>query len=138
MDATSGRLLGCPQSIMSYNFYLFLHLLGLILLLLGYGGLLARAVLDPANRSIRLLGAVVGGVGLLFLLVSGFGMQAKGDWGWPIWILLKIGVWLLLGAALAFINRKPAWNRWLWIAVALLAGLSAWLGVYGKLTPSLN
>lgn len=123
---------------MSYPFYNFLHLLGLILLLLGYGALLARAVLAPENRSVRILGAVIGGVGLLFLLVSGFGMQAKGSWGWPLWLILKTVVWVLLGAALALINRKPTWNATLWIAVVLLASLSAWLGIFGKVTDALN
>ena len=123
---------------MSYSFYNFLHLFGMILLLPGYGALLARAVLAPENRSLRLWGAVLGGIGLLLLLVAGFGMQAKGDWGWPLWILLKIAIWGLLGAALSSINRKPEWNGILWIAVIALAGLSAWLGVFGKTTPALN
>ncbi len=123
---------------MSYPFYNFLHLFGVILLLLGYGALLVRVVLQPENRSIRILGGVIAGVGLLLLLVSGFGMQAKGAWGWPLWLILKIVVWLLLGLFLSFINRMPDWNKALWVGVVVLAGLSAWLAIFGKTTEALN
>ncbi|MFP4351672.1 MAG: hypothetical protein ACLFRP_03340 [Puniceicoccaceae bacterium] len=123
---------------MSYSFYNFLHLLGLILVLPGYGALLARAVLAPENRPLRIWGAVLGGVGLLLLLVAGFGMQAKGDWGWPLWILLKIGTWGLLGASLTLIDKKPGLNWFAWIAVIGISALSAWLGIFGKTTPALN
>jgi len=123
---------------MSYNFYNFIHLFGVILLLLGYGALLARAVLAPDNKSVRFWGAIIGGIGLLFLLVAGFGMQAKGGFGWPLWILLKIVIWVLLGGALSFINKKPSWNKALWVAVIALSGMAVWLGIFGKLTPGLN
>lgn len=123
---------------MSYQFYNFLHLLGVILLLVGYGALLARVVLQPENKSVRVLGAVLGGIGLTLLLVSGFGMQAKGSWGWPLWLILKIVVWFLLGVFLSFINRMPEWNKALWAGVIVLAAVSAWLAIFGKSLEALN
>ncbi|MEM0967417.1 MAG: hypothetical protein AAGJ81_14820 [Verrucomicrobiota bacterium] len=123
---------------MSYNFYTFFHLLGLILLSLGLGALLARAVLAPENKSFRIGGAIVAGFGMIFLLVAGFGMQAKGGYGWPLWLNLKVVIWLLLGAVFTTIKRKPEWNVMLWVSVIVLTGLAAWLGVFGKLTPALQ
>jgi len=123
---------------MSAQFYLFFHLLGGFLLVLGYGALLARAVLAADNKPMRVWGSVISGIGLILLLVAGFGMQAKLGVGWPTWLILKIVIWILLGGVLALINRRADWNRMLWIAVILLAGLSAWLGVFGKLTPALQ
>jgi len=146
----SAQLVGVPEKFprllftsappcfpMSLQFYNFIHLLGLILLLLGYGALLARAVLAPDNKPYRIFGSIVGGVGLLFLLVSGFGMQAKGGFGWPDWLIMKIGVWVLLGASLSLINRKSSWSPAWWVTIILLASLAAWLGIFGKLTPAL-
>ncbi|MGE9291813.1 MAG: hypothetical protein ACQKBT_12515 [Puniceicoccales bacterium] len=123
---------------MSINFYLFLHLLGAFILILGYGALLARAVLAPDHKPLRVWGSIISGLGLLMILVGGFGMQAKMGLGWPTWLIIKIVIWLLLGAALSLINKKPALNKLLWAAVIVLAGLAAWLGVFGILTPSLQ
>ena len=123
---------------MSYNFYLFIHVLGALLLLLGYGALLVRAVLAADNKPFRIWGSVISGIGLLFLLVAGFGLQARLGIGWPTWFILKMVTWLLLGGALAFINRRPDWNKILWVAVIVLAGFAAWLGIFGKVTPALQ
>lgn len=123
---------------MSYNFYLFLHLFAALLVVLGYGALLARAILAPENKPMRVKGAILSGIGLLLLLVAGFGMQAKLGIGWPVWFIAKIVLWVLLGAALSLINKKPAWNCGLWVAIIAIVGLAAWLGVFGKTIPALQ
>jgi len=115
---------------MSYQTYNFLHLIGVVATFLGIGALLARAALAPSNRTMRVWGAVVAGIGLLLLLVAGFGMQAKGPYGWPMWMLAKIVLWVLLGGLLGLINRKPKWNALFWVAVLLVGGAAAWLGVF--------
>lgn len=115
---------------MSFQTYHFLHLIGVIATFLGIGALLARAALAPTNRTMRVWGAVVAGIGLLFLLVSGFGMQAKGGFGWPLWMLAKIILWVLLGGLLALINRKPKWHAVFWIAVFAIGFAAAWLGYF--------
>ncbi len=123
---------------MSYQFYQFIHILGAFVLVLGYGSLLARAVLAPENKSFRVWGSIISGIGLLVILVAGFGMQAKLGIGWPLWLNIKIVIWLLLGAVLSLINKKGEWNKALWLAVIVLAGLSAWLGVFGKTIAALR
>lgn len=120
------------------NLYLFMHLLGAFLLVLGYGALLARAVLNPAHRPMRIVGSAISGIGLFLIVLGGFGMKAKMHYEWPTWLIIKIAVWLLLGIALAAINRNPAWNKVMWGVVIVLAGFAAWLGVIGKNIPALQ
>ncbi len=115
---------------MSYQFYNFLHLVGMTGLLTGYGALLARAVLAPENKPIRVWGAILSGLGLVLLLVAGFGMQAKGGWGWPLWLLLKIVIWIVLGFLLSVINKRPEYNKGLWALVLALVVVVLWLGQY--------
>ncbi len=117
---------------MSLQFYNYLHLLGVILLVLGYGSLLTRAVLAPENRPFRVFGAVLGGSARALLIVSPFALHANRQWGWPLWAHLKNCNWVDLGMVLAAINRKRSWNTALWIAVFLLVAASAWLGTFGR------
>ena len=139
MGATppGGRSIGLVKGLrnrrlgrVSYQFYNFLHLVGMAGLLAGYGALLARAVLAPENKPIRVWGAVLSGLGLVLLLVAGFGMQAKGGWGWPLWLLLKIVIWIVLGFLLSVINKRPEYNKGLWALVLALVVVVLWLGQY--------
>jgi len=89
---------------MSIDFYRVLHLSGLILVSLGLGGVLLRSS-DDSGRS--KLAAVFHGVGLLAMLVAGFGLLAKRgyEFPWPAFIFVKLGIWLLLGATPALVKR---------------------------------
>lgn len=94
---------------MSYEFYKVLHLLGLILLFFGLGGLLLAAYAKvELKKQARILGFVSHGVGLLLILVSGFGMAARLGLvsGLPNWVKAKVGIWLLLGLAISVVKRR--------------------------------
>lgn len=94
---------------MTYEFYKILHLLGLILLFFSFGGLLlvsySRAEL---KKPARIMAFSTHGVGLLLILVSGFGMAARLGMvsGLPTWVKAKIGIWVLLGVAISLVKRK--------------------------------
>tara|TARA_R100000027_G_scaffold27499_1_gene19908 strand:- start:6548 stop:6871 length:324 start_codon:yes stop_codon:yes gene_type:complete len=107
-------------------------------MVMGYGALLARAVLAPDNKPMRIMGAVVSGTGLFLIILGGFGMKARLHYDWPMWLNIKIVIWLLLGAALSMVNKKPEWNKVLWIAIIVLAGFAAWLGVFGNTVQALQ
>lgn len=117
---------------MSLAFYQTLHVISVLLIYSAYGMLIARALLQSDHTGVRKLGAILSGVGLLLLLVSGFGMIAKyqgviayTDW----WVLLKIVLFLALGAMIALINRKPELGK-IWLASILFIGaLAAFLGL---------
>lgn len=94
---------------MSYQFYKILHMLGLMLTFFGFGGLLVAAYARAElKKSARIMGFITHGIGLLLILVSGFGMAARLGMiaGLPGWVQAKIGVWVLLGIGISLVKRK--------------------------------
>ena len=62
---------------MPYAVYKLLHFIGIFSIYLAYGGLIFRAALGSNNVGLRKFGGIVSGIGLLLMLVSGFGMMAN-------------------------------------------------------------
>ena len=113
---------------MPHTVYLFLHLAGVILLSLSIGGnLFARKAGE--TKPPKLVSALHG-VGLLLLIVAGFGMIARLDIGWPfpIWIWSKIAIWLLLGGFNTFSKKLSLNTSWI-LAIGLFL-VVAYLGVF--------
>ncbi|REJ86259.1 MAG: hypothetical protein DWQ36_09905 [Acidobacteria bacterium] len=119
---------------MSLSLYKVLHILGMMLAMAGLGG----AALHAANGGTKannpnrgLLGALQG-VGLLIVLISGFGMLARlGIMGQiPLWTWAKIAIWVLFGAAIVLPNRAPQYAKPLLWLLPLLAAASAYLALY--------
>ena len=109
----------------SYVTYKTLHFIGLAMVLLSLGALLSQ----PQTLSKRLL-AMVHGIGLLLLLVTGFGMLAKlGIHSIPGWVGGKLVVWLGFGGAMAVVPRwrakKPALLLWSLVGLVGLASYFA-------------
>lgn len=112
-----------------YQVYMLLHFSGILLVFFAYGSLVTRALLIRAagtntlpasSLGGRKMGAIVSGIGLLLILVSGFGMVSLLKLGWPLWVLIKIVIWVLLGALMVIVNRKPAISPLLWLATLVL------------------
>lgn len=121
-------------NIMDPFFYKFAHLIGLMMLFTGAGALLLPGSDSGARRKPALM---LHGIGLLLLLLGGFGMLAKLGKGAPavysfgaVWVWLKILVWLFFGASIVLIKRGvlrgPA--GW-WICIAAGA-IAAWAALY--------
>jgi len=111
---------------MSLPFYHIIHLIAVMALFAGVGAALGGA----DNPGVRKFGAVLRGVGLLLLLVTGFGLLAKLQLmkAMPVWVWLKLGIWLIAAVLPIFVRRKvlPATTA-VFIALALGA-TAAWLG----------
>lgn len=116
---------------MDYRFYLVMHFAGILLVFLAFGSMVARSALQPDNVAWRKFGSITSGVGMLFLLVGGFGLLAKYNWGFPGWAMIKFAIWLALGALTAIINKKPQAAKGLWWTVFVL-GFAAVLTVTFK------
>lgn len=73
--------------------------------------------------------AITHGVGLLLLLVSGFGALAKLQiHSIPLWVAAKIGLWLLLGAYMALVPRlRSRFAAALWFGLPVTMALGAYL-----------
>lgn len=119
---------------MSYSFYKLLHLVGVFLLFIGFGGLIARQISRPESfpKSWRKLFAISHGIGLALLLVAGFGLLARlgTSWPWPGWVWLKVALWLLLGAMIALIARAPKLQNYCFGLVVILGILAAYVAIY--------
>ena len=118
---------------MPIDVYRFVHLFSVFLLLMSMGGMVGAALAkQPLDPAVRRLGAISHGVAMLLLLVAGFGLLAKGGYtaGVPGFAMVKLVIWLVLGAAIVVPTRFPAYARLLWLAVPLLALVAAWLGHY--------
>jgi hypothetical protein len=107
---------------MDYTSYKIIHLIGISVLGLGVGGMMAGG----ANRKPF---AICQGVGLLVMLVSGFGLLAKLKLGYPPFAIVKTVLWLVIGM-LPLLFRKLKLPIGLSIVISLtLVGIMAWLGV---------
>jgi hypothetical protein len=103
---------------MDPNVYYVLHVGSLLL----WSGVIFRAIADPRPENKR--GAMIrGGVASLVALVAGFGLLAKLEYGFPNWILAKIGCWVGLTILVSLAYRKGKGSHvYAWLASVLLAG----------------
>lgn len=119
---------------MSYELYKVFHLFGFACLLMGLGILTAHFSIGGAGKkgSLRLLGFIAHGVGLSFLIVSGFGLLARLGYlsSMPNWVMGKLAIWLTLGGAISLTKRKPHWNILLVPAIIVLVTIAIYLAIY--------
>lgn len=118
----------------SYQLYNLLHILGIVLVFMSLGGYALHGINGGTKETngARGLLAATHGVGVLLILVAGFGMLARiqpMSAGLPGWLHPKLLVWVLIGAAPALLNRKPQWSKALWFVIPLLAAASAFFGI---------
>ena len=117
---------------MSYATYKLLHFFGIFLLISAFGARIGHAAAggEKGTHPVNGLISASHGVGLVLVLVAGFGMHAKaGIEGFPGWFLAKLGLWLVLGGLFALPYRAPAQSRLLWFAVPALAATAGWLAL---------
>ena len=112
---------------MSAETYKLIHLAGLILAFLGLGGVL----LAPRGSNRAPFPMILHGVGMLALLVAGFGMLARMEitGAWPGWIYVKVVCWLLLGV-LPVLHRKGKLPAAIgWVAAAVIGFTAAYMAI---------
>ena len=117
---------------MSLEIYKTLHLLGLMMLFLGLGGaLMANSTTVVVKTKVKVISSATHGVGLLLLIISGFGMAARLGImsGLPGWIYTIIFIWLLFGGAIVLAKRKANMTLVLTLLFCGLGFLAAYLGV---------
>lgn len=118
----------------SYQLYNLLHVLGIMLVFMALGALAFHGANGGTKDSNKVRGLVMAthGVGILLIIVAGFGMLARTRSmaaGLPGWLHPKLLIWALLAAAPAILNRKPEWGKLLWFVIPLLAATSAYFGI---------
>ena len=102
--------------------YKIIHLVGISALALGVGGMMAGG----SNRKPF---AIMQGIGLLVMLVSGFGLLAKLHLGYPHFAIVKTVLWVVIALLPMIVRRlKLPLAAAMVISLALVA-VMAWLGV---------
>lgn len=117
---------------MSYEFYKVLHLssLGFVLISTAAIGILACLGVLEENKKIKKIFSIVHGIFLALALVSGFGLLARlGMHGMPVWVILKIGIWLAFGVTPVFMKKKPSKAIGLWATSGILFAAAAFLAI---------
>ena len=108
--------------------YKTLHLVGVMLTVVALGGMAIHAANGGTrDQSLtRRLTTATHGLGLLLVLVAGFGMLVRlGGSAMGGWVLIKLVIWVVLGAAAVVPYRRPQFARVLFLIVPLLAALAA-------------
>jgi len=113
--------------------YKIIHIVGIMLVFMSLGGLclhMMNAGTKDSNK-FRKIVASTHGVGLVFILVAGFGLLAKyklslmaSAWVWP-----KLLIWFILGGLTVILYRKPSSAKILWAILPLLGMAAAVLAV---------
>ena len=115
-----------------YEAYKVIHVVGVMLLLLSLGGYLMLS----ANQSQkgRKLAAITHGISVLIVLVAGFGLLARlgffGSGGWPLWVWVKLAIWLVFAVIIVLIKRMPGLMPVLWLVIPVLGAIAAYMAVY--------
>lgn len=115
---------------MSNLTYTILHVFGMSLAFLAIGALAARALDGGGGERSRKLATASHGIGLLVILISGFGLLAKLQIGFPAWVWVKILIWLIVGALPVLIRRMPQRAAVLWFLVPVLVLIAGSLALY--------
>ena len=117
---------------MSYEFYKIMHLLGIALLLSGLVALVILKVTGVAiEGTVKKFAFITHGVGLVLILVSGFGLLAKLQLmaDFPKWAFIKLAIWLFMGGVATLIKKKGhmAWQLYTIIICVFL--IAAYVGI---------
>lgn len=120
---------------MPWMVYQILHFVGITMVLLSFGAILLHQMNHRAQPfAHKRLVMATHGVGMLLVLVAGFGLLAKKlglvGQGWPLWIWLKLSVWLAFGIGVAYVLRTPYLAKFNWFLVVVLIGAASFVAIY--------
>ena len=117
---------------LSYSVYKLMHLTGIIMTFVALGSVMSHVFTGgtKADNQWRKVAGMTHGVGLLLVLVAGFGMLARlGLSPAAGWVIAKLIIWLVLGGISAVIYKMGTKGQSLWYAVILLGVLAAYFAI---------
>jgi hypothetical protein len=109
--------------------YKAVHIVGIMMVFLSFGLMIARTTLSPEDKSFKKLGGMLSGIGLFAMLLGGFGMLAKMKLGFPVWIIIKTVLWVILGGSIAIANRKAELGKPLVFGIILLGAIATYVAL---------
>ncbi len=115
-----------------YAAYKVMHILGVIFLFLSLGAYMMLSSNQMKNG--RKLAGITHGIAVFIILLGGFGLLARLGFSsistWPLWIWIKLAIWLILTVIIILIKRKPELRTLLWFTIPILGGLAAYMAIY--------
>jgi hypothetical protein len=116
---------------MDYPTFRIIHLTGLTLTVMGLAGVLASRAASEAVFKKRWIFHASHGVGMLLLVVSGFGLAGLLGLMHPVpgWLKGKLVIWLLAGGAMVLATRLSRFAGVVLIFIAALVLAAAWLAI---------
>lgn len=102
------------------------HITGGFLLFAALGAICLPGTDDPQRRKLAAIGH---GAGLLLILLTGLGLVARNGVGFPLWVWLKILIWVTMSVTLVVARRVPGLRVPLFFLLPVLGGLAAWLAL---------
>ena len=118
---------------MSYNFYLFLHISGLILMVSAlFGAIVYGHATEVLSIKWRKAFGMMHGIGLMIMFIAGFGLLARLQLPFPFpgWVWVKIVLWFIIAFLISFAFKAKLPSRQLWIIALAVLILSAGLAVF--------
>ena len=70
------------------------------------------------------------GVASLLMVIAGFGLAAKMNVGFPLWLLIKLGCWLGISLMSGLAFRMPMFARFYSIIALVLIALAVYCAYY--------
>ena len=118
----------------SHATYKVIHLLGIFLLFSGMGSLWAAAAIssESVRTTTRRLALAAHGGAMLLILVAGFGMLARLQisHSWPLWIWIKLAIWLLLAGYPVLLKRQDKPSGLLFFLAPILGAVAAYAALF--------
>ncbi len=110
-----------PTPDFNYIHLRMLHVVGVAALFASLGAILLGGAAKKSASALH-------GISLIFILLIGFAMLKKPPMG-QYWWMVKLGIWLFIGAAPALAKRNvlPSWL--VFVLCLAAAGGAAWLGM---------
>lgn len=114
---------------MTYFLVKAAHVLGAFWLFAALGSIALRqlATTPPAKDRAHKLSGLTHGLSLVLILVTGFWILGIMKYDFNLWVWLKLGIWLLLGASIALVRRTPKLAALWWWLLPILGAAAAWL-----------
>ena len=115
---------------MPFTFYKLIHLVGVFMVFLSFGGLIIRELTGVRTKELKSLCGLTNGIGMLLTLVGGFGLTVKLGIGMPGWVIGKMVIWVFFAIVISVINRNPNLGKILWWVILFLGAGAGFLVIF--------
>ncbi len=118
---------------MAYEVYKIIHLVGIFLLI---SGLISAFAITSSGHAltgkIKTFAFATHGLGLLLVLLGGFGLLARLGLAReiPVWAYLKLAIWAVFALFISVIKRKGQIGWPLFATMLIIFSAAAYLAIY--------